>query len=84
MFLLFEEICDINLLMFLFVLIVFWDIFYVMFKIKELLDDCREFSVFLLVFRNKFMLEKFYEIIVSLVFVLDVLFLEFFEIFDEV
>lgn len=73
-----------NLLMFLLVFIFFCEIYYVMMKIKEMIEVCGEVSVFLLIFWNKFILEKFEKLIGSLVDVLEILFLDFFDIFDEV
>lgn len=81
---LFEEIRDTNPPMPPSALIAFRDIYHVMTKTKELLDDCRESSVFLLVFRNKSTSDKFHEITGDLASALEMLPLGLLEISDEV
>ena len=81
---LFEEIRDTNPPMPPSALIAFRDIYHVMMSTKELIDDCRESSIFLSVFRNKSTSEKFYKITGNLVAALEMLPLELLEISDEV
>ncbi|KAG0554128.1 hypothetical protein M758_12G067000 [Ceratodon purpureus] len=81
---LFEEIRDTNPPMPPSALIAFRDIYHVMMSTKERIDECRESSIFLSVFRNKSVSEKFYEITGNLVAALEMLPLELLEISDEV
>lgn len=81
---LFEEIRDTNPPMPPSALIAFRDIYHVMMSTKERIDECRDSSVFLSVFQNKSISEKFYEITGNLVAALEMLPLELLEISDEV